>query len=179
MRSSPPWQWDEESTWVIGDLNEPSLWRIDARTGRLAQTIRLPYAPKDVAVGAGGVWVTSQLADRLVRVDPATGQIMASVPTGRGAAGVAVGAGSVWVANAVDGTVSRFDPHTLRVIQTIAVEGTPDDVAVGDGSVWVVAQTLSGRRRGVRATSTSGSSLPARGTTASRTTRPLPAPSCR
>ncbi len=131
----------EESTWVIGDPNEPSLWRIDARTGRLAQTIRLPYAPKDVAVGAGGVWVTSQLADRLVRVDPATGQIIASVPTGRGAAGVAVGAGSVWVANAVDGTVSRFDPHTLRVIQTIAVEGTPDDVAVGDGSVWVVAQS--------------------------------------
>ena len=100
-----------DSTWVIGDPNQPRLWRIDAGTGRLARTIRLPYAPRDVAVGAGGVWVTSQLADRLLRIDPASGRITADVPTGRGAAGVAVGAGSVWVANAVDHTVMRIDPR--------------------------------------------------------------------
>jgi DNA-binding beta-propeller fold protein YncE/ABC-type branched-subunit amino acid transport system substrate-binding protein len=130
-----------DSAWVIGDPNEPSLWRIDAGTGRLAQTIRLPYAPRDVAVGAGGVWVTSQLADRLLRIDPATGRITADVPTGRGAAGVAVGAGSVWVANAIDHTVMRIDPRNLRVLRTIPVDGAPDDLAVGDGSVWLTAQT--------------------------------------
>ena len=130
-----------DSTWVIGDPNEPSLWRIDAGTGRLAQTIRLPYAPRDVAVGAGGVWVTSQLADRLLRIDPASGRITADVPTGRGAAGVAVGAGSVWVANAIDHTVMRIDPRNLHVLRTIPVDGAPDDLAVGDGSVWLTAQT--------------------------------------
>ena len=130
-----------DSTWVIGDPNQPSLWRIDAGTGRLAQTIRLPYAPRDVAVGAGGVWVTSQLADRLLRIDPASGRITADVPTGRGAAGVAVGAGSVWVANAVDHTVMRIDPRNLHVLRTIPVDGAPDDLAVGDGSVWLTAQT--------------------------------------
>src|SRR4029077_9175348 len=82
-----------DSTWVIGDPNQPSLWRIDAGTGRLAKTIRWPYAPRDVAVGAGGVWVTSQLADRLLRIDPASGRITADVPTGRGAAGGAARAG--------------------------------------------------------------------------------------
>ncbi len=130
-----------DSTWVIGDPNQPSLWRIDAGTGRLARTIRLPYAPRDVAVGAGGVWVTSQLADRLLRIDPASGRITADVPTGRGAAGVAVGAGSVWVANAVDHTVMRIDPRNLHVLRTIPVDGAPDDLAVGDGSVWLTAQT--------------------------------------
>ena len=130
-----------DSTWVIGDPNQPSLWRIDAGTGRLAQTIRLPYAPRDVAVGAGGVWVTSQLADRLLRIDPASGRVTADVPTGRGAAGVAVGAGSVWVANAIDHTVMRIDPRNLHVLRTIPVDGAPDDLAVGDGSVWLTAQT--------------------------------------
>jgi ABC-type branched-subunit amino acid transport system substrate-binding protein len=130
-----------DSTWVIGDPNEPSLWRIDAGTGRLAQTIHLPYAPRDVAVGAGGVWVTSQLADRLLRIDPASGRITADVATGRGAASVAVGAGSVWVANAIDHTVMRIDPRNLHVLRTIPVDGAPDDLAVGDGSVWLTAQT--------------------------------------
>ena len=50
---------------MIGDPPEPTLWRIDAGTGRSQRRFGLPYAPKDVAVGAGAVWVTSQLADRL------------------------------------------------------------------------------------------------------------------
>jgi branched-chain amino acid transport system substrate-binding protein len=94
-----------------------------------------------VAVGAGGVWVTSQLADRLLRIDPGSGRITADVATGRGAAGVAVGAGSVWVANAIDHTVMRIDPRNLHVLRTIPVDGAPDDLAVGDGSVWLTAQT--------------------------------------
>ena len=140
----------EQSTWVIGDPNEPSLWQIDAGTGRLVRTVRLPYAPKDVAVGARGVWVTSQLDDRLIRIDPTTGRITGDVATGRGAAGVAVGAGSVWVTNTIDRTVTRFDPRTLRLIQKIPVKGAPDDLAVGDGAVWVTAQTYPADAAGPR-----------------------------
>ena len=84
-----------DSTWVIGDPNEPSLWRIDAGTGRLAQTIRLPYAPRDVAVGAGGVWVTSRSptgssASTREWPDPAdvpTAAALQASPSGQGPSG--------------------------------------------------------------------------------------------
>ena len=60
----------EAGIWVLGDPNDRRLWRIDPATGKLAATIRLPFAPTDVAVGAGAVWVTSQLDDTVSRLDP-------------------------------------------------------------------------------------------------------------
>jgi branched-chain amino acid transport system substrate-binding protein len=125
--------------WVIGDPLDHRLWHIDARSGELAATITLPFAPKDVAVGERGVWVSSQVDDTLLRVDPATGLVTDTVPVGAGAAGVAVGLGAVWVANTIGGTVSRIDPETVEVTDTIDVDGDPVDVAVGDDAVWVVS----------------------------------------
>jgi branched-chain amino acid transport system substrate-binding protein len=109
----------------------------------LAATVRLPFAPKDVAVGEGGVWVTSQLDDTLSRIDPATSTLTGTVTVGRGAGGVAAGLGSVWVANAIDGTITRVDPSTLEVVQTIDVDGSPVDVALGDDAVWVAASEVA------------------------------------
>ena len=125
--------------WVLGDLLDPALWRIDPATGRLAATIRLPFAPTDVAVGGGAVWVTSELEGTIARIDASTNQVTASGPAGKGVGGVAVGAGSVWVAEEVGGAISRIDPRTLRVIDTIKLGSSPVDVAVGDGAVWVAA----------------------------------------
>jgi branched-chain amino acid transport system substrate-binding protein len=130
---------DDGEVWVIGDPLDHRLWRIDAQTGELTATVALPFAPKDVAVGERGVWVSSQVDDTLVRVDPASGSVTDTVPVGAGAAGVAVGLGAVWVANTIAGTVSRIDPQTVEVTDTIDVEGDPVDVAVGDDAVWVVS----------------------------------------
>jgi YVTN family beta-propeller protein len=128
------------SVWVVGDPNDRTLWRIDPATGRLVATIRLPVAPTDVAVGAGGVWVTSELDDTLSRIDPLKNEVTATIVVGKGASGVAVGAGSVWVADAVAHAVSRIDPRRLRVVRTIAVGSSPNDLAVGNGVVWVAAR---------------------------------------
>jgi serine/threonine-protein kinase len=128
----------ENGIWVAGDPVDPALWRIDPSTGELVASIHLPFAPKDVAAGAGAIWVTSQLDDTLSRIDPTTNRIAATISVGKGAAGVAVGSGSVWVTNEVDGTVSRVDPETLEV-DTIDIEGYPDDIAVGANAVWVSA----------------------------------------
>ena len=133
----------DDSAWVTGDLNDPTLWRIDAKTGKLKATIPLPSAPKDVAVGAGAVWLTSQLDDTVSRVDIATNTITNTIAAGRGAAGLAVGAGSVWVANAIDGTVSRIDPETLEVTDTIEVGGSPEDVAVSKDGAWVATHEIA------------------------------------
>ncbi len=133
----------EGAVWVIGDPLDRTLWRIDSSSGELTATVPLPFAPKDVAVGERGVWVSSQVADTVSRVDPATGSVTDTVAVGAGASGVAVGFGSVWVANTFDGTISRVDPQTVEVTETIDVDGDPVDVATGEDAVWVVSTSAS------------------------------------
>jgi YVTN family beta-propeller protein len=126
--------------WVVGDPVDPVLWRISPATGRVVATIRLPFAPTDVAVGDRAVWVTSELDDRLQRIDPATNEVTATIPVGRAAGAVVVGAGSVWVADQVDRAISRVDPRTLRITDTIKIDATPVDLALGNGVIWVAAR---------------------------------------
>ena len=127
------------SVWVLGDGIDRRLWRLDRESGRILATVDLPFIPRTVAVGEGGVWVTAPLDDRVLRIDPETNGITASIPTGRGTSGVAVGAGSVWVTSTIDGTVSRIDPRTSEVVDEIDVDGRPREIAVGAGGVWVTA----------------------------------------
>jgi hypothetical protein len=130
----------EGGVWVLGDPNDPRLWRIDPASGRLAATIPLPFAPTDVAAGDGGVWVTSEVSDMLARIDPSTDEVAAAIPAGKGASAVAAGAGAVWVADKVGGTITRIDPRTLRASGTIKLNSIPIDLAVADGVVWVTAR---------------------------------------
>jgi streptogramin lyase/predicted Ser/Thr protein kinase len=128
----------EGAVWVIGDASDPRLWRIDPGRHRVVSTTDLGFPPAKVAVGAGRVWVTDQVGDRLVEIDPRDGRVVRSIPVGRGAGGVAVGAGSVWVTGALDHTLTRVDPSTGRVTDTISLDASPQAVAVGDGSIWIV-----------------------------------------
>ena len=127
------------SVWTLGDGTDRRLWRLDRRSGRILATIELPFIPRTVAAGEGGVWVTAPLDDRVLRIDPDTNAITATITTGRGTSGVAAGAGSVWVTSTIDGTVSRIDPGSAEVVDQIEVEGRPREVTVGAGGVWVTA----------------------------------------
>jgi YVTN family beta-propeller protein len=127
------------SVWVLGDGIDRRMWRLDRWSGRILATIELPFIPRTVAAGEGGLWVTAPLDDRVLRIDPETNAITATIPTGRGTSGVAAGAGSVWVTSTIDGTVSRIDPGSAEVVDQIEVGGRPREVAVGAGGVWVTA----------------------------------------
>jgi hypothetical protein len=127
------------SVWVLGDGIDRRMWRLDRRSGRILATIKLPFIPRTVAAGEGGVWVTAPLDDRVLRIDPATNAITAMITTGRGTSGVAAGAGSVWVTSTIDGTVSRIDPGSAEVVDQIHVGGRPREVGVGARGVWVTA----------------------------------------
>jgi outer membrane protein assembly factor BamB len=127
------------SVWVLGDGIDRRLWRLDRSSGRVLATIELPFIPRTVATGEGGVWISAPLDDRVLRIDPETNAITATIPTGRGTSGVAAGAGWVWVTSTIDGTVSRIDPRTAEVVDEIDVAGRPRDAAVGAGGVWVAA----------------------------------------
>ncbi len=127
------------SVWTLGDGIDRRLWRLDRRSGRILATIKLPFIPRTVAAGEGGVWVTAPLDDRVLRIDPDTNAITTTITTGHGTSGVAAGAGSVWVTNTIDGTVSRIDPGSAQVVDQIEVGGRPREVTVGAGGVWVTA----------------------------------------
>ena len=124
------------TVWVIGDVGDQRLWRID--TSQLVpRATPLGFDPADVAVGFGHVWVTGQITNKLYKIDRSTGQVVRAFSVGREPMGVAVGAGAVWVANKIDGTISKVDPRTGERV-TIPVDESPTEVSVGDGSVWVV-----------------------------------------
>jgi YVTN family beta-propeller protein len=124
--------------WAIGDPNDRRLWRIDPSTHRITATIPLGFPPAKVAAGAGGVWITDQLRDRVVQIDPRTGQVVRSVRVGRGPFGVTVGDGSVWVADAIGHDVTRIDAARGRVLERIAVPASPQSIAVSPSGIWVV-----------------------------------------
>jgi streptogramin lyase len=130
------------SLWVLGDALDPRLWRLDARSGKVQDTIALPFAPRSAVVAAGAVWLTDALHDAVVPVDVRSGRVLPAIAVGRGAAGVTTADGAVWVACAIDGTVSRIDPRTRRVTETIRVGGAPSEIDAGLGGLWVTSHAL-------------------------------------
>ena len=129
----------EGALWVLGDSIDRRVWKVDEHTGHIMATTSLPFAPRSIAVGLGGVWITGSIEDVVGRLDPRTGRIVRLIPVGRGASGVAVGDGSVWIASGLDGVVSRLDPERDRIVASVHVDGIPREIAVGADGVWVTA----------------------------------------
>jgi peptide/nickel transport system substrate-binding protein len=123
---------------IAGD----ALAMIDLGTGALEASVPLDAGPGDVAVGAGGVWVTLPDRGAVMRIDPETMTVRDTIPVGADPSGIAIGEGSVWVANGGSSTVSRISPETESVVQTIDAAGGPSGIAIGEGGVWV-ANSLS------------------------------------
>jgi len=91
-----------------------------------------------LAVGNGGVWISSRRAGTVTRIDAQTRRTDPPIRVGRGPADIAIGAGAVWVANADGGSVSRIDPRRRRADAPIAVGARQVlAVTVGEGEVWV------------------------------------------
>jgi peptide/nickel transport system substrate-binding protein len=118
---------------VVGD----ALAMIDLATGKLDGSVPLESRPGDVAVGAGGVWVTLPDRGAVVRIDPETLTVRDTIPVGADPSGIAIGEGSIWVTNGGSASVSRISPETEEVVQTIDLPGGPVGIAVGQGGVWV------------------------------------------
>jgi YVTN family beta-propeller protein len=125
------------SLWVLGDALDRRMWRVDARSGRVEDTIELGFPPTSAAVADGKVWITDGMDDRVVPYDVVAGRLRAPVAVGAGASGIAAGAGAVWVVSTLAGTVARIDPAAARVTRTIRVGGYPRAIAADAHAVWV------------------------------------------
>jgi DNA-binding beta-propeller fold protein YncE/predicted Ser/Thr protein kinase len=114
---------------------------IDAREARVVRRGLAPHAaPLRLAVGAGGLWVSSASTGTVRRIDLGTLAVGAPILAGRGPAGLTVGHGLVWVANSRGGTVTRVDPSLHTVVgDPISVGARPGGIDAGTEAVWVAS----------------------------------------
>jgi predicted Ser/Thr protein kinase len=141
---------DARSAWLFGSI-ESELFRIDARTSRLAGSSKLGpggWGPAGAVptLGGGSVWVhASDEGGRLVGIDPRTlrpRRTIASVPGRFGAVRYADRA--LWWNDAEEGVLLRFDPDTGKLVSSVRVAPESDGerfnssaIATGAGGIWV------------------------------------------
>jgi DNA-binding beta-propeller fold protein YncE/predicted Ser/Thr protein kinase len=127
-----------ERVWVA-DLDGGGVSAIDARSGRILKRGIAPrQQPLRLAVGAGGVWVSSAESGTVSRIGLSTMMAGPPVPAGRIPTGVTVGGGVVWVADTRSDAVRRVDSATGVLIGgPIQVGRQPGGIDSGTDVVWV------------------------------------------
>ncbi len=129
-----------------GAIGAPRVARIEPASGRIEAQIRLPSAEGivgGIAVGAGGVWVSTGSGARrprrasVWRIDPGRNRVEARIPVSADPVSLAAADDAVWVAGAHTGVVSKIDARTNRVSARVRVGRRPFGVAIGHGAVWV------------------------------------------
>jgi DNA-binding beta-propeller fold protein YncE/predicted Ser/Thr protein kinase len=123
----------------VADEDGAGVTAIDAQRASVVRRGLQPHAaPLRLAVGAGGLWVSSATTGTVRRLDLGTMEAGAPILAGRGPAGVTVAGGLVWVANSRAGTVTRIDPSLHTILgDPIPVGEQPGGIDAGPETVWV------------------------------------------
>jgi len=127
-----------DRVWVA-DQAGAGITAINAAGGRILKRGIAPHsAPLRLAVGAGGLWVSSATTGSIRRIDLGDAIAGPAIPVGRGPSGITVGHGYVWVANSRSESVARVDPSiNARLGEPIEVGGRPGGIDAGTDVVWV------------------------------------------
>jgi DNA-binding beta-propeller fold protein YncE/predicted Ser/Thr protein kinase len=125
----------------VADEDGAGITAIDGPRARVIKRGLAPHAaPLRLAVGAGGLWVSSASTGTVRRIDLGTMAVGPPILAGRGPAGVTVGHGLVWVANSRSAAVTRVDPSTHSILgDPIAVGEQPGGIDAGTEAVWVAS----------------------------------------
>jgi DNA-binding beta-propeller fold protein YncE/predicted Ser/Thr protein kinase len=124
--------------WVADEAGA-GVTAVNALNGKVYKRGIVPHAaPLRLAVGAGGLWVSSASTSAVRRIDLGSADAGEPILAGRGPAGVTVAGGLVWVANSRAGTVTRVDPSLHTILgDPISVGGSPGGIDAGPETVWV------------------------------------------
>jgi DNA-binding beta-propeller fold protein YncE/predicted Ser/Thr protein kinase len=125
----------------VADEDGAGVTAIDAQEAQIVRRgLGTHAAPLRLAVGAGGLWVSSASTATVRRVDLGTMSVDPPILAGRGPAGITVGHGLVWVANGRSTTVTRIDPATHSILgDPIEVGERPGGIDAGTSAVWVAS----------------------------------------
>jgi streptogramin lyase len=136
--------WGPIRSWCPSPSGDGTLVGIDTRKRRLTGgRLKLDY-PRDIAFGAGALWVTRTLD--VQRLDARTGRPAgAPIRVGESVTSVVVGEGAVWVTSPRRNAIYRVDPTSREISEPIVMEtenaegvsAEVGDLAVGLGAVWV------------------------------------------
>jgi DNA-binding beta-propeller fold protein YncE len=128
-----------DGTVWVADEDGAGVTAINALNGKVYRRGIVPHAaPLRLAVGAGGLWVSSASTSAVRRIDLGSAEAGEPILAGRGPAGVTVAGGLVWVANSRAGTVTRVDPSLHTILgDPIAVGDAPGGIDAGPETVWV------------------------------------------
>jgi branched-chain amino acid transport system substrate-binding protein len=130
----PQIAWAGNAVWLSGPLD--LLRRIDPDSLAITDTLRLPAAPVDLAVGLDSLWATAG-EGAVLRVDPKKRRIVERIPVATPVLGaLAVGAGSLWAADPLAGLVWRIDPGPPRRMHTVRVGLRASGLAFGQNALW-------------------------------------------
>ena len=126
----------DNSVWVLQDFG-PEIFRIDARTGKIAGRFEVRGDPGGVNTGAaayadGSLWLAH--GANVVRADPRTGRVSHRFPAP--SRWLVFADGAIWAGEPESGRVWKIDPVTNRIVQDAKLHGWLSDLAVGGGSVW-------------------------------------------
>lgn len=117
-----------------------SLVKIDPRTHKVTDVVRVGRFPGKVASGSGFVWVVNVKDETLTRLGVRSGRadtrggLRLHQPAGL----AADGHGGLWVGSFENNELARIDTKTFAVVERLKVPGrTSLFVAVGAGSLWV------------------------------------------
>jgi streptogramin lyase len=133
----------------VADTDGAGITAVNTKGGRIVRRHLPPHtAPLRLATGAGGLWVSSAVADTVRRIDLSTFAVGAPIPAGRRPAGITVADGLVWVAATRSDAVTRVDPAIAAVSGApIEVGPRPGGIDAGPKSVWVTLAAEDAVRR--------------------------------
>jgi DNA-binding beta-propeller fold protein YncE len=127
------------SLWVAQGY-DGRVVRVDASTLQLGDDVGLHA--RRLASSADALWVTDDLADRVVRISMRTlkEEGALALDVGSGPHGIAIDTHSVWVANERTATLIQIDEVSLTTIgHVIGLGSAPTQLALGGGSLWVTS----------------------------------------
>ena len=116
---------------------EGSVGRFDATGHELSPLVHIGGHPDRIVFGAGGVWVSDRLDQRITRLDPESGKVVTTITTNNTLDDMAAGEGAVWVLDHLAGTVTPINTSTNELGAAIRVGHDPSDITTGLGAVWV------------------------------------------
>jgi len=110
------------------------LVRIDARTAKVTDKIRLKGSPDSVAGEKGILWVSLQRRNAVARVDVRGDEplVLKTIRVGRAPESLTLSPQVLWVANRGASTVTRIDRVTTSVL-------TPPISGIGEGPIGIFA----------------------------------------
>ena len=125
--------------------------RFDTTSGRLIATIAVPGTSdfRNLAAGAGSVWVDDAGTETVTRIDPSRNAVAATIPMRESVFvvdGLAFVDGKLWVVRPVPddetrGDVVSIDPATNKVSQRAIIPRTFDVMTAGTHALWYVHGT--------------------------------------